>query len=100
MSSIGVIVRADANVGSLSQDWVPVPLGTRRVVESVVAEIVSGTGHLLLTVNIEGPEESTDPRAITVSGVWGEEERSVLRQLCSRLGARFYSAETGEFEAL
>jgi hypothetical protein len=71
MSSIGVIVRADANVGSLSQDWVPVPLGQRQAVESIVAELMSGAEHLMLRVNIEGPENSLDPRAITVSGVWG-----------------------------
>ncbi|MFC5740811.1 hypothetical protein [Dyella tabacisoli] len=100
MSSIGIIVRADANAGSLSQDWMPAPLGQRQVVESIVAELMSGTEHLMLTANIEGPEESADPRAITVSGVWGDEERAVLRQLCNRLSARFYVAETGEFEEL
>jgi hypothetical protein len=100
MSSIGVLVRADGIVGPLSKDWVPVPLGQRQAVESIVAELISGAGHLMLKANIEGPEDSLDPRAITVSGVWGDEERAVLRQLCSRLGARFYAAETGEFEEL
>lgn len=100
MSSMGVIVRADANAGSLGQDWVPVPLGPRQAVESLVAELLSGAEHLMLTVNVEGPEESLDPRAITVSGVWGDEERAVVKQLCRRLGARLYVAETGEFEEL
>jgi hypothetical protein len=100
MSSIGVVVRAGENVEALGRDWVPVPLGPRLVVESMVAELMSGAEHLMLTANIEGPDESRDPRAITFSGVWGDEERAVLRQLCSRLGARFFDAETDGFVAL
>lgn len=72
MSSIGVVVRADEDVEALGHDWVPVPLGPRLVVESMVAELMSGAKHLMLTANVEGPDESRDPRAITFSGVWGE----------------------------
>jgi hypothetical protein len=100
MVSIGVIVRADANVESLGQEWVPVPLGLRSAVESVFAEVMSGAAHLLLTANIEGLDESPNPRVIVVTGVWGEEERDVLGRLCSRLGARFYDPETGDFVSL
>ncbi|WP_266160739.1 hypothetical protein [Dyella silvatica] len=100
MSSVGIIVRADVSVVSLGKDWVPVTLGARQAVETLVTELLSGSGHLMLTANIEGLEESLDPRTVTVNGVWGDEERAVLRQLCSRLGARFYVAETGDFEEL
>jgi hypothetical protein len=100
MGSIEIVVRADEDVEALDRDWIPVPLGPRPVVEGLVAELLSNAGHLRLTADIEGPEESADPRAISFSGVWGDEERAVLRQICSRLGARFYDAEECDFITL
>jgi hypothetical protein len=100
MSSIGIVVRADKDVDALERDWVPVPFGPRQVVEAVVAELMSNAGHLRLMANIEGPEESPDPRSISFSGVWGDEERAVLRRICSRLNARFYDAEECDFISL
>jgi len=100
MSSIGIVVRADQNAETLGHDWVPAPLGSRREVESVLAELMFDARHLMLTANIESPEESEDPRTISFSGVWGEQEQAVLRQLCSRLDARFFDAETGNFVVL
>ena len=100
MSGIGIIVRADKNLEALDSAWVPVPLGPRGEVERVVAELLADAEHLMLMTNIESSRESDDPRAISVSGVWGDQERAVLRQLCSRFGARFYDAEVGEFVAL
>ena len=93
-------MRAAEQAEDLGHDWVPVPLGPRLVVEDTVAELLSGAKHLMLSANIEGPDESDDPRAITISGVWGDEERAVLRELCKRLSARFYDAEMGSFVAL
>lgn len=100
MSSIGIVVRANKSVESLGHDWVPEPLGPRPEVEALLAEFMANADHLMLTANIEGRHESEDPRSITFSGVWGVEERAVLKQLCSQLDARFYDAEAGNFVAL
>ncbi len=93
MGSIGIVVRADRDAETLGNDWVPPPLGPRQVVEDLVTEVMEVAVGLRLTANVESVAESPDPRAITFSGVWGDEERVVLRQICSRLEARFYDAE-------
>jgi len=52
---------------------------------------------LSLSFRVEGPQESEDPRAISVSGHWGVEESAVIRHLCQSLKARFYDASAGDF---
>ena len=98
MGSIAIIVRAEAGLEELGENWVPLPLGERHSIESIVKDVISTeSDQLLLSLEIEGPDESDLPRSITASGVWGAEERRVLRSLCQRLSARLYDAESGGF---
>lgn len=101
MSSIGIIVKASQEAAELGPEWVPQPLGARVKVAALVEQYIPQTDNSLsLVIQIEPEEESQDPRSISVSGVWGQRESAVLRQLCSSLGARFFDAESGEFIAL
>ena len=97
MSSIGIVVRADQGIETLGREWVPAPLGSRREVESAVTELILCAEHLRLTADIEDSEDSHDPRAISFSGIWGDQERVALKTLCERLKACFYDAEMGDF---
>ncbi|MFJ3055294.1 hypothetical protein [Herbaspirillum sp. NPDC087042] len=97
MSSIGLIIVEKRELKELPQNWVPIPLGPRPLVQNLVEKSLSQNEHLALEMSIEGEEESADPRTISVSGVWGVEEMLVIKSICSQLGARFYDAESGEF---
>ena len=98
MASIGIIVRADRAAESLPRDWVPEPLGSRSGVLAAIAECVpADDGTLALRLCVEDVSESEGPRSISVSGVWGERESAVLRELCRKLDARFYDSEEAEF---
>lgn len=97
MSSIGLIVVEKRELKELPQNWVPIPLGPRPLVQNLVEKSLLQNEHLALEMTIEGVEESADPRTISVSGVWGVEEMLVIKSICSQLGARFYDAESGEF---
>ncbi|WDZ95033.1 hypothetical protein Herbaro_16285 [Herbaspirillum sp. WKF16] len=97
MSSIGLIFVEKRELQELPQNWVPMPLGPRPLVQNLVEKFLSQNEHLELHLTIEGEEESADPRTISVSGVWGVEEMLVITSICSALGARFYDAESGEF---
>jgi hypothetical protein len=105
MSSIGVIVRAEGPAESLATDWVPVPLGAR---EALATLLVSAGGRPMnqpsrfdfrgggLSLELEiGDDEP--PRSITASGVFGTEEVALLQSLCERLSAKFYDSEEGDF---
>jgi hypothetical protein len=50
-----------------------------------------------LTVNVENEDGYTNPRIISVSGVWGETEMKVIRLICSSIDACFYDAELADF---
>lgn len=95
MSCIGLICRASATVEDLPLNWEPEALGTREEVLAAVAECVpQDRTDLAINISIdEGPA----PKAISVSGVWSDKERSVVKALCRKLGARFYDAEACEF---
>jgi hypothetical protein len=98
MASIGIIVRTTQELAELSHDWVPQPLGSRADVLAAIQRCVPDHDNSLsLALKVEEPDENEDPRAISVSGVWGPRESAVLRELCSALGARFYDAEAAEF---
>lgn len=95
MSSIGVIFRSDVAVDSLPKGWVPPALGKRDEVLEVVRLCVPPSDpQLALNVTVE---DGMEPRAISVSGVWGEKERAVLKAICTSLDARFYDAEACSF---
>jgi hypothetical protein len=98
MASIGIIVRTAQELAEMPRDWVPQPLGSRADVLSAIQRCIPAhDDSLALTLRVEEPSESEEPRAISVSGVWGPRESAVLRELCSALGARFYDAEAAEF---
>jgi hypothetical protein len=97
MASIGLIVKAEADLAQLPRDWVPEPLGSRADVMAAISLCVPQGASLALDLLVEEPHESEDPRCITVSGVWGQKESSALGHLCQTLGARFYDAELAEF---
>jgi hypothetical protein len=98
MASTGIIVRSNQELAELAQDWVPQPLGARADVLAAIKRCVPvHDSSLTLSLEVEAPHESADPRTISVSGVWGPRESAVLRRLCSELGARFYDAEAAEF---
>jgi hypothetical protein len=99
MSSIGMIFKADSQVHTLPVNWIPSPLGPRGFVEQVVsAAIQTAQGETsTLTINVENEDECADPRIISVSGVWGENEMKAIRSICSSLDARFYDAELADF---
>jgi predicted alpha/beta-fold hydrolase len=102
MSSIGMIFKADSQVDTLPVDWVPRPLGTRAFVEQVVsAAMKTAQGDTsTLTIDFENEDACSDPRIISVSGVWGETEMKAIRSICNSLDARFYDAELADFIAL
>jgi len=98
MASIGIIVCTAQELAEMSHDWVPQPLAPRdEVLAAIQRCIPAHDNSLSLALKVEEPDESENPRAISVSGVWGPRESAVLQELCSVLGARFYDAETAEF---
>jgi len=97
MASIGLIVKAKADLDQLPRDWVPEPLGSRSKVMAAIAQCIPQDPSLALSLLVEEPHESEEPRCITASGVWGPKESAVLAHLCQVLGARFYDAEAAEF---
>lgn len=85
----------------LPLDWVPQPLGSRMEVLAAIQECFpSGDPSLALSLRVEGESESEEPRTISVSGVWGPRESTIIMALCKLLAARFYDAEAGEFTEL
>lgn len=102
MSRIGLIFRETRQLDTLPKGWIPEPLGERSNVTEIVAGIIRAVplDSLALTVTVESEEDSLDPRTISVSGVWGDAEMSVIRELCLALAARFYDAEAGDFVEL
>ena len=98
MSSIGLILKADRAVEALPSDWVPQPLGLRLdVLSAVEKHFPSKDPSLALDLKIDEELESPNPRTISVSGVWGPRELSIIQSLCRALGARFYDSEAGGF---
>jgi hypothetical protein len=97
MSSIGLIFIEKRELSTLPKDWVPVPLGPRKLVNDVVAKALPSLHSLALSLTVESEEENADPRTISVSGVWGEEEMKIIDSICAALDARFYDAESGKF---
>ena len=98
MSSIGLIIRESRDVEELPQDWVPQPLGPRAEVLAVLERYLpQNDPTLALSLRVEEPAESEEPRTISASGVWGPREMAILKLLCNALGARFYDAESSEF---
>jgi hypothetical protein len=98
MSSIGIIFREKREFETLPQNWIPEPLGSRTEVEAIVQKYLAKTEPALsLSLNIEAQEDSDSPRTISVSGVWGEKEISVIKSICEQLSARFYDAEIGGY---
>jgi hypothetical protein len=95
MSSIGLIFRCDCEADEMASNFVPRPLGSRNEVLSAISELTDPTLSLRMTVEEES--ESPEPRTISVSGTWADQEMSVIRRLCDRLKARFYDAETCDF---
>jgi hypothetical protein len=98
MSSIALIVRADRELESLPFDWIPQSLGSREVVLSAIEKCVpKGGAQLALILTVEDDEGFPEPRTIAATGVWGSNERIVIKELCDLLDARFYDAESGDF---
>ena len=52
---------------------------------------------LELVLRVEPPEESPEPRSITVEGRFGPRERAVLQALCEALDARCFDLDSGDF---
>ncbi|MGX9698530.1 hypothetical protein ACWYXK_16200 [Janthinobacterium lividum] len=102
MSSIGLIFRESRQLDTVPNDWIPEPLGVRSNVTEIVDGIlrVVPLDSLALTVTVESEDENSDPRTISVSGVWGDDEMSVIRALCLALDAKFYDAEAADFVEL
>lgn len=102
MSSIGLIFRESGQLDTVPNDWTPEPLGVRSNVTEIVEGILRAVplNSLALTVRIESEDENADLRTISVSGVWGDDERSVIRALCLALDAKFYDAEAADFVEL
>jgi len=99
MSSIGLIFRESGQLDTVPNDWIPEPLGVRSNVTEIVEGILRAVplDSLALTVTVESEDENADPRTISVSGVWQDDERSVIRALCLALDAKFYDAEAADF---
>ncbi|MFC0350366.1 hypothetical protein [Undibacterium danionis] len=98
MSSIGLIFREDRELSALPEDWIPESLGSRLSVAQALEECLTlAKKPLSLSLRLEGKEESEEPRTISVSGVWGENELALIKSVCERLSARFDDAESGEF---
>jgi hypothetical protein len=102
MSSIGLIFRESGQLDTVPNDWIPELLGVRSNVTEIVEGILRAVlfDSLALTVRIEIEDENADLRTISVSGVWGGDERSVIRALCLALDAKFYDAEAADFAEL
>ena len=104
MSNIGVIVHASPTVGEIAADWLPKPLGTRPQVHAVIYDLTGVTTKtqrfdlrptgiaLELEVGAEEP-----PLSVIASGVFDDAAVTMLRKLCTGLGARFYDSEEGRF---
>lgn len=98
MASIGVILRANEDLDELPENWAPEPLGPRADVLAAIGSCVPAEdASLALNFRVEEPEDSEEPRTISVSGAWGQREAAMLQRLCNLLGARFYDAEAGDF---
>jgi hypothetical protein len=97
MGNVGIIVRAEGGIGGLAADWTPPTLGARAEVENAVASLFVEANRLMLRLLVESRELSEDPRCISVSGSWGNEELKLLKTLCDRFGAKMYDAAEGEF---
>jgi hypothetical protein len=97
MSSIGLIFKADNEMVELLPDWVPPPLGTRDEVLRAIKRSLSVHSNNKLALSFSVDDEKAEPTTISVVGVWGEEERAVLKDLCNLLATRFYESEAGDF---
>jgi hypothetical protein len=96
MSSIGLIFKADNEMVELLPDWVPPPLGTRDEVLRAIEKCLSVHNNNL-ALNFSVDDDNAEPITISVVGVWGEDERAILKYLCNLLAARFYESEAGDF---
>jgi hypothetical protein len=95
-----MIVRAAAGAPDLGEGWSPAPLGSHMDVMLAIAACMPDDDEaatLSLSFRVEPPEESPEPRTITVRGQWGPREKAVIRALCELLEARFFDAATCEF---
>lgn len=100
MSGLGMIVRAAAGAPDLGEGWSPAPLGSHMDVMLAIAACMPDDDEaatLSLSFRVEPPEESPEPRTITVRGDWGPREKAVIRALCELLEARFFDAGSCEF---
>jgi hypothetical protein len=97
MSSIGLIFKADNEIAELLPDWVPPPLGTRDEVLWAIEVCLSVHNNNNLALDFSVDDENAEPFTISVVGIWGEDERAVLKDLCNLLAARFYESEVGDF---
>lgn len=93
MAIIGIILRANEELDELYEDWTPEPLGSRADVLAAIGSCVpADDASLALNFRVEQSDDSEEPRAISISGVWGQRESAILHRLCSLLGARFYDS--------
>jgi hypothetical protein len=72
-------------------------LGTRDEVLWAIGRGLSvhRNNNLALSFNVD--DENVEPITISVMGIWGEDERAVLKDICNLLAARFYESEAGDF---
>lgn len=92
MGNIGLILRADPELDTLPENWTPEPLGLRSEVIAVLQRhIPADNSALALEAKIEPAE--ANPLCVRMYGVWGEQERAVLKALCEHFSARFYDSE-------
>jgi hypothetical protein len=97
MSSIGLIFKVDKEMAELLINWVPPPLGTKEDVLMMIEKCLSAHSNNKLALDFSVNDESAEPLTISVVGVWGEDERAVLKDICNLLVARFYESEAGDF---
>jgi hypothetical protein len=97
MSSIGLIFKADNEMDKLLPDWVPSPLGARNEVLAAIEGCLSVHNNNNLALDFSVDDENAEPITISVVGIWGEDERAILKDLCNLLAARFYESEFGDF---
>jgi hypothetical protein len=82
MSSIGIIFREKREFEILPQDWIPEPLGSRTEVEAILLKYFpKKETTLLLSLEIEAQDDADSPRIISVTGVWGDREISIIRSM-------------------
>jgi hypothetical protein len=102
--NIGVIVKTDKNAEELSAEWLPEPLGPKTLVFSCLASVLNQpVNEQRFTYDKDGAlinftvEEGNEPKAITVSYGSSASELEILRNICSKLGAKLFDSESCDF---